>query len=641
MIFNSVDSIANIPTVTPQTIAFVDAGIYDPLSAAAGFQADIKVILDSTRDGITQITETLSQYHNLEAVIIISHGNAGQLSLGNGFLNQASLEAYAHEIQQWQKSLTADADIFLGGCSVAAGIVGREFMQSLSDLTGADIAASTDLTGNAAQGGDWVLEYSTGNIEAATPFSTALIDSYQGVLVYLSDLTPTSVTNGWGPLERDRSNGEQAAGDGRTLTLNGVTYAKGLGVHAPSDITYTLSGAYTRFTADIGLDDEVGNGGSVIFQVWADGVQLFSSGVMRGASATQSVSVDVTNRKALRLVVTNAGDNFNLDHANWANAQLTLAAVSPDTAAPTATLTAAGLTTVTASPYTFTVTYSDSTAVDVSSINGSPSGSDIRVTSPKGFSQLAALVNVNSSTNSTPRTATYQITAPDNIWNWNDRDTYTVTLLGGEVRDTLGNTTTANTSLGTFEVNVASTIVVGVNSSQVIEGGTAAIPIRRTGDTTGTATINYFTGGNSTAVPGVNYVSIPVSTLTFAPGDVEKIVNVQTLNDNVSGTNVSTSLLIETPTGADLGPSRTSLIAIQDVATPPAPVFTSVSDLTPTAVTNGWGPIERDRSNGENASGDGRTITLNGITYTKGLGVHASSDIRPLAKLLQPSESGF
>src|SRR5688572_4943333 len=59
---------------------------------------------------------------------------------------------------------------------------------------------------------------------------------------YLSDREWTSASNGWGPVERDRSNGESAGGDGRTLALNGVTYAKGLGVHASSDVRFTLAG---------------------------------------------------------------------------------------------------------------------------------------------------------------------------------------------------------------------------------------------------------------------------------------------------------------------------------------------------------------------------------------------------------------
>ena len=74
---------------------------------------------------------------------------------------------------------------------------------------------------------------------------------------YLSDLTPTSATNGYGPYEKNTSNGEQLAGDGHTITLNGVTYAKGLGVHAPSDLKYNLGGQYTSFASDVGVDDEV------------------------------------------------------------------------------------------------------------------------------------------------------------------------------------------------------------------------------------------------------------------------------------------------------------------------------------------------------------------------------------------------
>jgi hypothetical protein len=45
-------------------------------------------------------------------------------------------------------------------------------------------------------------------------------------------------TNGWGPVERDTSNGEQAAGDGHTMSINGATFTKGLGAHANSSIVY-------------------------------------------------------------------------------------------------------------------------------------------------------------------------------------------------------------------------------------------------------------------------------------------------------------------------------------------------------------------------------------------------------------------
>ena len=80
--------------------------------------------------------------------------------------------------------------------------------------------------------------------------------------VYLSDRTPSSATNGYGPYEKDRSNGESAAGDGRTIKLAGVSYSKGLGVHAGSDLRFPLTEGCSTFAAKIGVDDEVGSGGS-------------------------------------------------------------------------------------------------------------------------------------------------------------------------------------------------------------------------------------------------------------------------------------------------------------------------------------------------------------------------------------------
>ena len=141
-------------------------------------------------------------------------------------------------------------------------------------------------------------------------------------IVYLSDYGWASVFNGWGPVELDRSNGDWMAGDGQTITLNGVAYGKGLGAHANSEIVYNLGGSYSSFVSDVGLDDEVGANGTVRFFVYADGELLYDSGVMTGASLTQSVNVGVAGRMQLRLVVDYTGDNLDWDHADWAGARL-------------------------------------------------------------------------------------------------------------------------------------------------------------------------------------------------------------------------------------------------------------------------------------------------------------------------------
>jgi alpha-galactosidase len=149
--------------------------------------------------------------------------------------------------------------------------------------------------------------------------------------VYLSDLQVTYVTNGYGPMELDTTNGEDAALDGGPIRLRGAAYEKGLGVHAPSLLRYRLGQACSRFVADVGIDDDQGGRGSVQFEVWADGERLFQSGALTGESPVREVSVDVSGRRELRLFVGIGGDNDGLDHGVWAGARLECDAVSPDT----------------------------------------------------------------------------------------------------------------------------------------------------------------------------------------------------------------------------------------------------------------------------------------------------------------------
>jgi hypothetical protein len=146
--------------------------------------------------------------------------------------------------------------------------------------------------------------------------------SISGPVEYVSDLEWADASNGWGPLERDMSNGEKAAGDGVTITLNGRTFDRGVGAHAPSRVRLDLGGQCESFLADVGLDDEVGNRGSVIFRVVGDGEELFTSGVVLGARAAVPIYVDVTGIETLDLVVTAGGDGNGWDHADWADARL-------------------------------------------------------------------------------------------------------------------------------------------------------------------------------------------------------------------------------------------------------------------------------------------------------------------------------
>ncbi|WP_406863338.1 endo-alpha-N-acetylgalactosaminidase family protein [Streptomyces sp. HUAS MG47] len=138
---------------------------------------------------------------------------------------------------------------------------------------------------------------------------------------WASDLEWTSAANGWGPVERDLSNGETGTGDGGPLRIGGVTYAKGLGTHAPAKVRYYLGGRCTSFTAEVGVDDVQTSRGTVQFSVLADGTETAKSPVLKAADAARSLTADVTGASYVELVVGDGGDGNGNDHADWGNAR--------------------------------------------------------------------------------------------------------------------------------------------------------------------------------------------------------------------------------------------------------------------------------------------------------------------------------
>ncbi|KRV47992.1 hypothetical protein AQ490_27045 [Wenjunlia vitaminophila] len=139
---------------------------------------------------------------------------------------------------------------------------------------------------------------------------------------FVSDMPFTAESNGWGPVERDMSNGEQGGGDGNPLQIRGTRYDKGLGVHAPSSVSVLLDGRYERFVSQVGLDDEGGGNGSVAFEVVADGKVIATTPVMTGSDPARTIDVDVASVQELTLRVTDGGDGNSYDHADWADAHL-------------------------------------------------------------------------------------------------------------------------------------------------------------------------------------------------------------------------------------------------------------------------------------------------------------------------------
>ena len=137
--------------------------------------------------------------------------------------------------------------------------------------------------------------------------------------IWLSELDP-DYQRQFGTLQFDETF------DHTPLTLNDHVYQVGLGTHAPSEIKFDLDHKYSSFEADIGVDDlQRGTVGSVIFKIKVEGQLVYTSYVLRGGAPHEHVKVDLTNATTLILIVEDAGDGNHNDHADWADAKLTLA----------------------------------------------------------------------------------------------------------------------------------------------------------------------------------------------------------------------------------------------------------------------------------------------------------------------------
>lgn len=116
---------------------------------------------------------------------------------------------------------------------------------------------------------------------------------------------------------------------------------------------------------------------------------------------------------------------------------------------PNATLTSSPNVIAPATSYTFTVTY---TGLNAAPIKTSTLGnSNILVTGPNGFSQLATFVSV--STSGATSVATYSITPPGGVWSLNSSGTYNISVQVNQVSDT-GDVFVRPGTIGNFRVSI-------------------------------------------------------------------------------------------------------------------------------------------------------------------------------------------
>ncbi len=191
--FSGIDGLDRFAEQRTSEIVFIDEGVEDYqtlldgiVNGAAEGGVDARdfeiVILASDSDGIHQISAALAGREDIDAVHIIAHGDDGRVTLGTAELNARTFLQREGEIAAWASAFDVDGDLLIYGCNLAASEDGQRLINQLAGAAGVDVAASADLTGHASLGGDWDLEYESGEIETAGALSLVTQQRYEHTL---------------------------------------------------------------------------------------------------------------------------------------------------------------------------------------------------------------------------------------------------------------------------------------------------------------------------------------------------------------------------------------------------------------------------------------------------------------------------
>ena len=190
--------------------------------------------------------------------------------------------------------------------------------------------------------GEYSIEYSVTDSDGNTTNAEKKVVVYSET-EYLSDINWVSATTGWSTVKKDLS----VSGPKIKLGLNGETkeFDKGIGTHANSEIVYNLEGTnYEYFETYIGVDRNVTrqNNSSVIFKIYADGKEVYNSGVMKWDDEAKLVRIPLEGVSELKLVADNAGNGNTADHASFADAKFLILNAKPTLNIPKSVSTKVG-----------------------------------------------------------------------------------------------------------------------------------------------------------------------------------------------------------------------------------------------------------------------------------------------------------
>ena len=158
-------------------VAFVDTSSPGYQELAEGIRAGVEVeVIDGGQSGLAQIAKWAESHTGYDAIHLLSHGSAATLNLGTDRISNDSLGTALQQVEMAEigHALNAGGDLLLYGCDVAKGDDGQKFITDLAAATGADVAASDNITG---MDGNWILEKATGSVVAGQ-LDTAVLANF-------------------------------------------------------------------------------------------------------------------------------------------------------------------------------------------------------------------------------------------------------------------------------------------------------------------------------------------------------------------------------------------------------------------------------------------------------------------------------
>ena len=282
-------------------LLIIDARVADHQSLLADLPANVTVrVINAGESGIAAISEALARGGEFDAIHIVSHGTPGSLTLGSDQIDNATLADQRIALQAWAGQLTADADILLYGCDIAQGEAGQAFITELAHLTGADIAASTNATGSAEKGGDWVLERSSGSIEARLVFSETAMAGY-GELMAATAINDASSATPRVTAEDTRlaiSGVSVAGGAADNITLSIVTTDGTSTLGTVTGLTFTGTNGSASFSIAGTIEDVNGALAALSYLPTLDqnsSVSGFAPSIVLNVTAGGSGSLTISN----------------------------------------------------------------------------------------------------------------------------------------------------------------------------------------------------------------------------------------------------------------------------------------------------------------------------------------------------------